>query len=141
MIDLAAGPERAIASTKMRNQDVLDDLARVGVVGINPEGLDCTPSESGLRIARIAVVLLLVASLPTTVMQFIGIKSVVFVGMVLFAIGLVLSTVNIHRTHWWRESWKLPRADRRVPVVVATRPRSTKERRGPSRLVANTNQL
>ncbi len=56
--------------------------------------------QTGIRIAPIAVVLLVVASLSNSVARFFGTKLVVFAGMVLIAIGLaMLSAVTIHTTY------------------------------------------
>ncbi len=56
--------------------------------------------QTGLRIAPIAAVLLVVASLSSSLVRWLGTKVVVFVGMLLIAIGFaMLSMVTIHSTY------------------------------------------
>jgi Na+/melibiose symporter-like transporter len=56
--------------------------------------------QTGLRIAPIALVLLLVASLSPLAVRFLGTKVVVFIGMALIAIGLaLLSSTTPHSTY------------------------------------------
>lgn len=56
--------------------------------------------QTGVRITPIAAVLIVVALLSSTLVRYVGTKVVVFVGMVLIAIGFaMLSTVTIHSTY------------------------------------------
>jgi EmrB/QacA subfamily drug resistance transporter len=59
--------------------------------------LGYSPLETGVRIAPIAAVLLVVAPLSSVMVRFVGTKSVVFTGMALVAIGFgLLSKVTVH---------------------------------------------
>jgi len=56
--------------------------------------------QTGLRIAPIAAVLVVVASLSSTLVRYVGTKVVVFAGMVLIAVGFaMLSSVTIHSAY------------------------------------------
>ena len=62
--------------------------------------LGYSPLEAGLRIAPIALVLLVVAPLSMVLARRIGSKAVVSSGMILIAIGLgILSTTTVHGTY------------------------------------------
>ena len=62
--------------------------------------LGYSPLEAGLRIAPVAVVLLVVAPLSMVLARRIGSKAVVSSGMILIAIGLgILSTTTVHGTY------------------------------------------
>ena len=62
--------------------------------------LGYSPFQTGLRITPIALVLIVVASVSTTLARYAGSKVVVVAGMVLIALGLqLLSTVTIHTTY------------------------------------------
>lgn len=62
--------------------------------------LGYTAFQTGLRIAPIAAVLLVVAPLSALVVRFVGTKPVVFIGMALIALGLgLLSYVTVHGTY------------------------------------------
>jgi len=62
--------------------------------------LGYSPLEAGLRIAPVAVVLLVVAPLSMLLARRIGSKAVVSSGMILIAIGLgILSTTTVHGTY------------------------------------------
>jgi hypothetical protein len=62
--------------------------------------LGYTALETGLRIAPIAAVLLVVASLSSFAVRVVGTKIVVFSGIALIALGLaLLSTVTIHSAY------------------------------------------
>jgi EmrB/QacA subfamily drug resistance transporter len=62
--------------------------------------LGYTAFQTGLRIAPIAAVLLVVAALSSTLVRYLGTKIVVFAGMVLITAGFAfLSTVTMHSTY------------------------------------------
>jgi hypothetical protein len=62
--------------------------------------LSYSPLEAGLRIAPVAVVLLVVAPLSMVLARRVGSKAVVSSGMILIAIGLgILSTTTVHGTY------------------------------------------
>lgn len=62
--------------------------------------LGYTPLQTGLRIAPIAAVLLVVAPLSSLIVRFLGTKPVVGTGMALIAVGLaLLSRVTVHGTY------------------------------------------
>jgi EmrB/QacA subfamily drug resistance transporter len=62
--------------------------------------LGYTPLQTGLRIAPIALVLLVVAPLSSVIVHFVGTKPVVFAGMALIAAGFaLLSKVSVQDTY------------------------------------------
>ncbi|MDE2281196.1 MAG: MFS transporter, partial [Actinomycetales bacterium] len=62
--------------------------------------LGYSPFQTGLRITPIALVLIVVASVSTTLARYAGSKVVVVAGMALIALGLqLLSAVTIHTTY------------------------------------------
>ena len=62
--------------------------------------LGYSPFQTGLRITPIALVLIVVASVSTTLARYAGAKVVVVAGMALIALGLqLLSAVTIHTTY------------------------------------------